>query len=86
MTQPNPRKTVLERLFSLEGLLLLAGLLLFVFGLATGTLIAFFWGVLALAGQVALHFVRKKDWQAHWAELEQKQRHHRQNHPPDNSP
>jgi flagellar biosynthesis component FlhA len=67
-------KSVLSRLLSLEGLLLVVGLALLLFGVVDGSLIAFFWGAIAVAGQVALHFVRKKDWQAHWAEMEREQR------------
>ena len=75
MTAPKPpQKSLLARIFSIEGLLVLAGLALLVVGLATGEVIAIFWGVLALAGQVALYFVRKRDWQAHWASIEEQQR------------
>ncbi|HAD05040.1 MAG: hypothetical protein A2091_12800 [Desulfuromonadales bacterium GWD2_61_12] len=75
MTAPKPpQKSLLARIFSIEGFLVLAGLALLVVGLATGEVIAIFWGVLALAGQVALYFVRKRDWQAHWASIEEQQR------------
>jgi len=75
MTVPTPpQKSLLARIFSMEGLLVLAGLALLVVGLATDKVIAIFWGILALAGQLALYFVRKRDWQAHWAGLEEQQR------------
>ena len=64
---------ILGRLVSLEGMLGLAGLALLVAGLATGVAVAIFWGVLALLGLTALYFVRKKDWKAHWEELERLQ-------------
>lgn len=76
-----PRTSLVARIFSLEGLMVAAGLVLLGYGLASGTAIALFWGVMALAGQLALHFVRKKDWQAHWAELERQQQG-RQPEPP----
>lgn len=66
-------KSLPGRIFSLEGLLLIVGIALLVFGVVDGSLIAFFWGAVAVAGQVALHFVRKKDWQAHWAGMEREQ-------------
>jgi len=69
-----PQKPLVARIFSIEGLLVLAGLALLVVGLATGEVIAIFWGILALAGQLALYFVRKRDWQAHWASIEEQQR------------
>lgn len=80
MAPPTPtKKSLPARIFSMEGLLVFAGLALLIVGLATGTVIAIFWGLLALAGQIALHFVRKRDWQAHWESLEQQQRQQQQN-------
>lgn len=76
-------KPLLSRIFSMEGLLIGAGLALLVAGLVTDTVIAVFWGLLALAGQVALHFVRKRDWQAHWASLEEQQRRQHKPHDED---
>lgn len=82
MTAPTPpKKSLPARLFSLEGFLVLAGLALLVVGLVTGEVIAIFWGILALVGQVALYFVRKRDWQAHWSGIEEQQR--RQQKPKD---
>lgn len=79
MTAPTPpKKSLPARIFSMEGLLVLAGLALLVVGLATGEVIAIFWGILALIGQVALYFVRKRDWQAHWAGIEEQQRRQQQ--------
>lgn len=80
MTVPTPpKKSLPARIFSMEGFLVLAGLALLVVGLATGEVIAIFWGILALAGQVALYFVRKRDWQAHWASVEEQQRRQQKN-------
>lgn len=75
MNSPTPApKSLPARIFSLEGLLVLAGISLLAVGLATGAVIAIFWGLLALAGQIALYFVRKRDWQAHWESVEKQQR------------
>jgi hypothetical protein len=82
MASPQPQQTLIRRLFSLEGLLALAGLGLLLAGLATGTIIAVFWGSLALLGLVALSFVRKKDWQAHWAEMERLNKDRQPQQPP----
>jgi hypothetical protein len=83
MASPQPQRSLVRRLFSTEGLLGLAGLGLLLSGLATGTIIAIFWGSLALLGLVALHFVRKRDWQTHWAEME---RLHQDRQPPPQPP
>jgi len=80
MSPAPARKSWPERLFSMEGLLVLAGASLLLLGLATGRAVAAFWGIMILAGQVALHFVRKKDWQAHWAELERQQKKNQEQH------
>ena len=86
MPDSTPKPSLLTRLCSLEGALLLAGLALLLYGLGNGATIALFWGGMILAGQVALHFVRKKDWQAHWAELEAQQRRQRPEPPSEDHP
>ena len=68
--QASPPRSLLDRIFSIEGLLGLLGVCLLVMGIAAGEVIAIFWGALALLGLVALYFVRKKDWKAHWEEME----------------
>ncbi len=62
--------SVIGRLFSLEALLILMGLISLVSGIVTGQATQIFFGVVILAGSVALYFVRKKDWKKHWEELE----------------
>jgi hypothetical protein len=62
--------SVLGRLFCLEALLLLMGVFSLVSGVLTGTLTQLFWGVAIIAGAVILHFVKKRDWKAHFEELE----------------
>jgi hypothetical protein len=66
-----------ERIFSLETLLGLIGLALLGGGVFQGSVIGVFWGVVVLGGLVLLHLVRKKDWQKHWTEMEQRSRNHR---------
>lgn len=62
------------RLFSLETLLCLTAIGLLAGGIIKGTVMGIFWGVLVLVGLVALHFVRKKDWEKHWQEQERRHR------------
>lgn len=62
--------SLIGRFFSMEVLLLLMGLFSLISGLRTGELTQLFWGVLIISGAIILHFVRKKDWKAHWEEQE----------------
>jgi uncharacterized membrane protein HdeD (DUF308 family) len=68
--EKKPNRTLPDRLLSMEGLLGLLGLFCLVSGLISGEVMPIFWGVLALGGLFVLHLVRKKDWQAHWQEME----------------
>ncbi len=65
--------SLIGRLFTVEVLIILMGIVSLVYGIVNGTEINIFWGVIILVGAVALHFVRKKDWKAHWEEQERKQ-------------
>jgi uncharacterized membrane protein HdeD (DUF308 family) len=62
--------SVIGRLFSIEALLILMGLVCLVSGIITQTAIQLFWGVMIIGGSVALYFVKKKDWKKHWEEQE----------------
>jgi hypothetical protein len=62
--------SVIGRLFCLEALLLLMGLVSLGSGIYTGQLTQLFWGGMISGGAIALHFVRKKDWKKHWEEQE----------------
>ena len=73
-----PQRSLLDRILSTEGFLALAGVCLIIMGLASGAVVAVFWGALALLGLVALYFVRKKDWKAHWEEVERIQARERE--------
>ncbi len=62
--------SVIGRLFSMEALLVLMGLISLVSGIVTGQATQIFFGVVILVGSVALYFVRKKDWKKHWEDME----------------
>jgi len=62
--------SVLGRLFCLEALILFMGVFSLVSGVLTSTLTQLFWGVAIIVGAVILHFVKKRDWKAHFEELE----------------
>ncbi len=65
--------SLIGRLFSIEALIILMGLVSLGYGIVNKTEINIFWGIIILVGAIALHFVRKKDWKAHWEEQERKQ-------------
>lgn len=68
------KQSLLRSLFSTEGAIFCIGVACMVYGVADGfRVMQFFFGLCIVGGSVALHFVRKKDWDAHWAE------HHRLN-------
>ncbi len=58
------------RIFSLEGGILAFSLFALVSGFMRGDLLSLFWGGMCALGLVALHFIRRKDWAQHWAEIE----------------
>ena len=84
--------SLIGRLLSMEGLILVMGCLSLVVGIVEGKMISIFWGVLILCGFFVLIKVRKKDWKKHWEELEaeQKSRNERNKrdsqNPPDDAP
>lgn len=63
--------SVIGRLFSIEALLLLMGIVSLVSGIVTGEATQLFWGGMIIGGAVILYFVKKKDWKKHWEEQEQ---------------
>lgn len=67
-------KTLMEKIFSLETVILLAGIFSLGSGFYTGEAIQYFWGGMIIAGSFMLRLVRKKDWKKHWEEQEQLQR------------
>ncbi|HLO24756.1 MAG TPA: hypothetical protein VK187_01495 [Geobacteraceae bacterium] len=62
--------SVIGRLFSIEALLILMGIVCLVSGIITGEAIQLFWGGMIICGSVILFFVKKKDWKKHWEEQE----------------
>lgn len=63
-----PKKKLLEILMPLVGIFILGS------GIYRGEAMQYFFGGMIIAGSVALHFVRKKDWKKHWEEQEAMQR------------
>ncbi len=66
--------SLLGRLFSLEAALLLMGIASLVYGLVTTNSMNIFFGLVIVPGVFVLNRVKKKDWKAHWAALEEAQR------------
>ena len=70
-------KSLLRRLLSTEAMLCCVGIASMVYGVVDGLkVIQLFFGVCIVAGSVFLHFVRQKDWDAHWAELDRVRKAH----------
>ena len=68
--------SIIGRLFSMEVLLILMGILSLIAGIVRKDVMPVFWGVMIIGGSIALHFVRKKDWKKHWEEQERIQKVH----------
>jgi len=66
--------SLLGRLLSLEAVLMLMGVASLVYGLINGEHINTFFGLVIIPGVFVLHKVKRKDWKAHWAQLEAQQR------------
>jgi hypothetical protein len=62
--------SLIGRLFSMEVLLILMGILSLIAGIVRKDVMPVFWGLMIIGGSIALHFVRKKDWKKHWEEQE----------------
>lgn len=60
------------RIFSLEGGILVFSLYALATGFMRGDVMSIFWGGVSALGLVALYFIRKKDWSAHWASMDDK--------------
>ncbi|WP_281185046.1 hypothetical protein [Trichlorobacter lovleyi] len=77
--QHNDQKELQEaslvgRIFSLEVALFLMGVASLIYGLMNHIESNIFFGILIIPGVFILHKVKKKDWKAHWAELEEQKR------------
>lgn len=66
--------SLLGRLLSLEAVLMLMGVASLVYGLINGEHSSTFFGLVIIPGVFLLHKVKRKDWKAHWAQLEEQQR------------
>ena len=66
--------SVIGRFFSMEAILILAGVVFLVNGISRQDWMSLFWGVMIIGGSITLYFVRKKDWKKHWEEQEATQR------------
>jgi len=77
--ESQPKQSLLARVFSAEGAIFCIGIACLVYGVADGfKVMQFFFGLCIVGGSVALHFVKKKDWNAHWAEHDRLHQEHRQ--------
>lgn len=66
--------SLIGRIFSLEVILLLMGVVSLLYGLINRVETSIFFGTFIIPAVFLLHKVRKKDWKAHWAQLEEQQR------------
>lgn len=74
MTENKQQKSIIDRIISMETLILAAGLFSLGSGYYTGEPMQYFWGGMIICGSIVLHFVRKKDWKKHWEEQEEMHR------------
>ena len=72
-----PEKSLLKLIFRTETAIFCVGLGCIGYGLATGlNVMPIFFGICIVGGSVALHFVRKRDWDAHWADMDRIRQEH----------
>jgi len=65
------QKSLFKRVFNAPVLIGVVGGACVIYGVSDGIrVMQLFFGLCIVAGSVMLHFVRKKDWDAHWAELD----------------
>jgi hypothetical protein len=70
-------RSLLSRIFCMESVICCAGIGCVVYGLIEGLkIMQLFFGVCIIGGSFALRLVRKKDWDAHWAEMEMVRKAH----------
>ena len=70
--------SLIGRIFSLEAALFLMGVASLVYGLLYHKGPSILFGAVIIPGVFILHKVKKKDWQAHWAEMEEQPRRRQQ--------
>ncbi|MBJ6799283.1 hypothetical protein [Geomonas propionica] len=77
MADNNEKQSLVSLIFSAPFLLGLVGVGCMIYGVAEGfKVMQFFFGVCIVLGSVGLYFIRKKDWDAHWAEMDQARQAH----------
>jgi len=73
-TTENQKKSLAQKIMSMETLLFCAGLFSLGSGFYRDEPMQYFWGGMIICGSIVLYFVRKKDWKAHWEEQEELQK------------
>jgi hypothetical protein len=74
-----PEKSLLRQIFRTETAIFCVGIACIVYGLLNGlNVMPIFFGICIVGGSVMLHFVRKKDWDAHWSEHDRIRQAHEQ--------
>lgn len=68
------KKSLVQKILSMETMILLVGLFILGSGIYRGEPMQYFFGGMIISGSIVLHFVRKKDWKKHWEEQEAMQR------------
>ena len=70
-------RTLMQQVFGIETVILIVGLGCVIYGVAQGIkIMQIFFGLCIVLGSFALRLVRKKDWDAHWAEMEKVRQAH----------
>ncbi len=71
MGDKTEKKSLASFIFSAPFLLGFIGVACIIYGVADGfRVMQFFFGICIVAGSFMLHAIRKKDWNAHWEDLE----------------
>jgi len=72
-----PETSLLRQIFRTETAIFCVGIGCMVYGVADGIrVMPLFFGLCIVGGSVMLHFVRKKDWDAHWADMDRIRKEH----------
>ena len=72
-----PEKSLLRQIFQTETAIFLVGIGCMVYGVVDGIrVMPLFFGLCIVGGSVMLHFVRKKDWDAHWSDMDRIRKEH----------
>lgn len=66
--------SLIGRIFSLEAVLLLMGIACLLYGIINRLATSIFFGIFIIPAVFLLHRVRRKDWKAHWQEMEEQQK------------